>query len=465
MSTAYSSEGDTNSNLIERVDSGGTDESPFGSSLTTPVDEDVELFTGIEQRLLAKEQLGTIDASEIFLGHHDDEISALPKALSKAARKGEEFSEELEDGRKLSVLEALQQTQICSPTVDELSDAPQPIVSRPRSTSIDSRQANHPITTSNNAEILIGQQPISGFSDDFLPSPFPLNIGTTLALENNDLSDQQHVHTEDRDDEPLATTKIAVMAEELAGAAKMEIASSTLDGCSGAPKPIVPLTANSEDKSVSETLSPSDQHNLPTGDRATVNEEDSSDLPFSLSNPALDEFSPEAESNLFALPLPKLTPRSLLLTVLRTFLFLPWCVAVGGAIVLFPTHLELVAFRPGYISTPRGIRRFSFWAESGLELVAIFFAFLASVWWIYPTFGLLALGGVVAQCMYAWQGFEVDRSLPLGDDDRQSLYLVAKVYGLGDTLLDIKKTGDSYMISRLEKDGVYRDESEDEGNL
>ena len=43
---------------MERLDSENTDDSPFASSLTTPVDEDVELFSGIKARLLGKDTIG-----------------------------------------------------------------------------------------------------------------------------------------------------------------------------------------------------------------------------------------------------------------------------------------------------------------------------------------------------------------------------------------------------------------------
>ncbi|KAG6877526.1 hypothetical protein C0992_009804 [Termitomyces sp. T32_za158] len=51
---------------MERVDSDRTDESPFGSTLTTPVDEDVILFHGIEQRLIGKPHISHDEVEEGF---------------------------------------------------------------------------------------------------------------------------------------------------------------------------------------------------------------------------------------------------------------------------------------------------------------------------------------------------------------------------------------------------------------
>ncbi|KAG6885439.1 hypothetical protein C0993_001756 [Termitomyces sp. T159_Od127] len=51
---------------MERIDSDRTDESPFGSTLTTPVDEDVILFPGIEQRLDEKSHSSHHEVEEGF---------------------------------------------------------------------------------------------------------------------------------------------------------------------------------------------------------------------------------------------------------------------------------------------------------------------------------------------------------------------------------------------------------------
>lgn len=151
--------------------------------------------------------------------------------------------------------------------------------------------------------------------------------------------------------------------------------------------------------------------------------------------------------------LTSLHPSSLtnaLVLILRVLFFLPWCIAVGGTIVMYPRYLEHVAFGFGYIKSPKGIRRFAHWADTGIQHVWIFFGFLASIWWIYPILGWMLIGGVVAQTANAWQDFEVDRSIPLGEDDRQTIYLVGKQYGLPDELMGISKTNQGYLISKLD---------------
>lgn len=126
-----------------------------------------------------------------------------------------------------------------------------------------------------------------------------------------------------------------------------------------------------------------------------------------------------------------LTFSMILVYVLRVLLFVPWCAAVGGVLLLFPACTELVAFGPGYLPSPKGIRRFAHWAECGQQHVMIFLAFLVVILWYNCALGLSLTCIVVSRFVYVWHGFKADNSIPLGEDDQQSLYLV--VMGLGST--------------------------------
>ena len=108
-----------------------------------------------------------------------------------------------------------------------------------------------------------------------------------------------------------------------------------------------------------------------------------------------------------------------------------WCAAVGGALLLFPTYVELVAFRPGYLESPKGIRRFAHWAECGQQHVMIFLACLVAVLWYDRALGVSLTSIVVSRFVFVWHAFKVDKSIPLGEDDQQSLYLV--IMGLAST--------------------------------
>ncbi|KAF8549683.1 hypothetical protein OG21DRAFT_1514930 [Imleria badia] len=116
--------------------------------------------------------------------------------------------------------------------------------------------------------------------------------------------------------------------------------------------------------------------------------------------------------------------RTILVHVLRILLFLPWCAAVGGALLLFPSYVELVAFRPGYLESPKGIRRFAHWAECGQQHVMIFLACLVAALWYNFSLGISLSSIVMSRLVFMWHGFKVDKSIPLGEDDQQSLYLI-----------------------------------------
>ncbi|KZT05054.1 uncharacterized protein LAESUDRAFT_750764 [Laetiporus sulphureus 93-53] len=121
--------------------------------------------------------------------------------------------------------------------------------------------------------------------------------------------------------------------------------------------------------------------------------------------------------------------RRVVLTIIRILFFLPWSIAVGGAILLSPKHLELITFSPGYLASERGARRFAHWADTAVPHIVIFLAPVAVLMWWNLSIGALVAAAILAGFVYAWHDFHVDLSVPLGEDDRQSIYLaVTKMY-------------------------------------
>ncbi|KIJ10451.1 hypothetical protein PAXINDRAFT_16536 [Paxillus involutus ATCC 200175] len=128
--------------------------------------------------------------------------------------------------------------------------------------------------------------------------------------------------------------------------------------------------------------------------------------------------------------------------VIRILLFIPWCAAVGGALLLSPNHVELVAFRTGYLPSPKGLRRFARWADCAYPHVMVFFACVVVVLW-------------------------VDRSIPLGEDDQQSLYLVIMdLASVPDAVIAASGLNDERMIDMASFDLLSRvRESLEEANV
>ncbi|GLB44362.1 hypothetical protein LshimejAT787_1602920 [Lyophyllum shimeji] len=366
------------SGFIERVDSDRTDESPFGSTLATPVDEDVKLFAGIEQRLLENRTNSHGDGATAHLGPQEAAFDA--HGLLKIAR----------DGIKLPVGDALEAAPTPSPSLDRVdltfgqesqTESLNVHISRPRAESIYS-QPNVPL-------------PISGETPDVQLEhyPFPEAILDTQSSP-------------------------AVVVDE-------KFASS-------------PAGATSEE------------------DFAKTARELFSLLPFAHEDSSFNEIM--SVGDLLSSSLANLFPRNLFPSLLRIFLFFPWCLLAGGALLLFPGHLEALIFSPGYAESRRGIRRFAFLADTGTELVSIFIVVLMIFWYAFPTAGVLAIGGIAAQAIYAWQGFEVDRSVPLGEDDRQTLYLVWKRYLFVDALKGLTSTDQGFFATGADDDENAEDE-------
>ena len=141
--------------------------------------------------------------------------------------------------------------------------------------------------------------------------------------------------------------------------------------------------------------------------------------------------------------------------VIRILLFLPWCIAVGGALVLFPDHLEYIAFQTGYVTSPTGMRRFSHWTHYGFHHIVIFVASVILFGFLFPATGCLLFGGLLAQYYHVWNRFSLDRTVPLGSDDLQSVYLLATTHWLKDTSIMMKKIDDEYYsIGEYEMEGL-----------
>lgn len=142
----------------------------------------------------------------------------------------------------------------------------------------------------------------------------------------------------------------------------------------------------------------------------------------------------------------------ILITILRGVLFVPWCATVGGALLLFPQNLELVVFRPGYLESLQGIRRFAHWADCAFHHAMIFLALVVALMWYKAAVGIPVACGMMSRFMYVWTGFRVDSKVPLGLDDRQSLYLLAKGTAFENQTILIQGCEGEARIAQLRED-------------
>ena len=109
-----------------------------------------------------------------------------------------------------------------------------------------------------------------------------------------------------------------------------------------------------------------------------------------------------------------------------------WTFAVGGCMLLSPTtHLDAIAFGSGFVPPPPSdIARFGYWAENAIPHLCTFFAGLSFLIWWRLDLGFSVLAIVLCLFWRAWSNFELDKGIPLGADDRQTIYLVSMVHTL-----------------------------------
>ncbi|KAH9847501.1 hypothetical protein C2E23DRAFT_889896 [Lenzites betulinus] len=126
------------------------------------------------------------------------------------------------------------------------------------------------------------------------------------------------------------------------------------------------------------------------------------------------------------------SPESLLANAARVVLFLPWCVLIGGAILLLPAAAGPLAFHHGFTRAPppRGLRRFAYWAENAYEHAFVFLAVLAVLLYRDADAQRRActLGALVVRWAWVWLGYCPPAGLHkrIGEDDMESLWLMWK---------------------------------------
>lgn len=142
----------------------------------------------------------------------------------------------------------------------------------------------------------------------------------------------------------------------------------------------------------------------------------------------------------------KWTMNVVVMSILRMLLFLPWCIAVGGSIVLCPKGLDIITFHSGYLEPLSGIYRFAHWADHAFEHIVIFVCFTGFVFWLSPAFGFIVGCGMGAMVVNAWYDFRVDPGVPLGEDDRQSVYLGLTRFWMTDEFLNLRRVEGGFLL-------------------
>ncbi|KAJ6510897.1 hypothetical protein C8R45DRAFT_1162102 [Mycena sanguinolenta] len=166
-------------------------------------------------------------------------------------------------------------------------------------------------------------------------------------------------------------------------------------------------------------------------------------------------------------------PQLSILFPLQLVLFPAWCVLVGASIFLCPSRLISIAFPASatrantgtalalaqtllirclpFSAPPSPIRSFAHWATVARLHVGIFLAALGGVTYFYPPLGALLTAGCAGQIVHAWGDFSPveEGEAELGGDLRQMLYqvLLAPECGFGDGDA-VNRVGEKYFLVR-----------------
>lgn len=209
-----------------------------------------------------------------------------------------------------------------------------------------------------------------------------------------------------------------------------------------------------------------------------------------------DYTDPEPEYTFSALRSLDFSPSNLPILFFKMIFFIPWCALVGGTILLFPIYIEKIAFNLGGVgdsrlclnyvpSPPKGIQRFAHWAECAIAHIMIFLASLGCGMWFLACgtgnknegmdlglglpIAFAATAALIAQMFIAWHDFDFNlggsttgRSSPegrrpLGEDDRDSIWIVVRMYVLGEESkiwLSGNLQKDLFVVNRRESEVV-----------
>lgn len=99
-----------------------------------------------------------------------------------------------------------------------------------------------------------------------------------------------------------------------------------------------------------ESLSTDSQNQLTVDDAYPTGLEPNIDPKVTPSSVLSDDYEPRYPDFVF---------HAVAMSAIRVIFFLPWCVAAGATLFLFPHHLELVIFETGYLEPSKSIYRFA----------------------------------------------------------------------------------------------------------
>ncbi|KIY63322.1 hypothetical protein CYLTODRAFT_494000 [Cylindrobasidium torrendii FP15055 ss-10] len=362
------------SHFMQRTDSEVTDESPFGSSLNTPADEEPSPFDNFHQRLFSELDLDAgLDVQKT--PRPDGKSSKPPRSMSKVVGRARKFARGLVMGESS--------------------------ISLPNDSSRSSSTSTEESLSSIYAEISSADPSTANFEPPIQP---------VVEQETLQVGPREMTRVLSRDI-AIPDLDVTEPASDLSPEEALDVDSPILrQGLFAASSR---LMRPPHDRSISVTA-------VKDLDVKRLAEEAKSGAEDGLLDTAELLFDEDFISRMINLSLDDIAT-----LIPKALLFLPWYALVGGTILLFPRYLERISFHVGYISSPaRGIHRYAHWLECAPAHVLLFLILVG--WTVWSTQNLAFAILVLGQTVVAWIDFKAKDHEAVGMDDRQTLYLVAK---------------------------------------
>ncbi|KAJ3729912.1 hypothetical protein C8R42DRAFT_772420 [Lentinula raphanica] len=460
------------------------DDSPFGSALNTPSDEDVqEPFGLIGGKLI---ELQEQRQTQRVVEHQDYDSLKEPHQFASETPRKQVMAEDLK--LQSSIPEEVDNTQSRTQSEndqDSMCDTTSPSISSDITFQAeaegDDGRLTHLSDISVDSDRLFSPFPPVPFSSPEVSNvqikpassvTFSNELSRSLCDIQNSQSTQSFLEQSPSIQSLMSHTDSPVLlTPELVQGFHVHSRASSLYTLPNAPIAISPSLANAE-----HDTSDHDVVEMDSASRAQVSPYPDQEDVLVHEDLQHDDFDPEPEYTFSVLRSLDFSPANLPVLFFKLACFVPWCALVGGTILLSPTNIEKVAFSPGigignlrmdYVSPPpKNIHRFAHWAECAIPQMMIFLATCAVGLWFLSASGLglaftiTTAAVLVAQTVFAWQDFDfksnksgTTTNKSFGEDDRESVWMVIRMYVLGEE----SKT---WLTGSLEQ-GIFVDQKAD----